>query len=61
MGKKGKGGGGNLGKSLIRDRFGSTKIKRNNESMVKQIVITFSFKYPFDKCRRVGINSTDVS
>ncbi|XP_012533836.2 large subunit GTPase 1 homolog [Monomorium pharaonis] len=30
MGKKGKGGGGNLGKSLIRDRFGSRKIKRNN-------------------------------
>ncbi|KAG5325432.1 LSG1 GTPase, partial [Pseudoatta argentina] len=30
MGKKGKGGGGNLGKSLIRNRFGSTKIKRNN-------------------------------
>ncbi|XP_018355667.1 PREDICTED: large subunit GTPase 1 homolog [Trachymyrmex septentrionalis] len=35
MGKKGKGKGGNLGKSLIRDRFGSMKIKRNNnESML---------------------------
>ncbi|XP_011698741.1 PREDICTED: large subunit GTPase 1 homolog [Wasmannia auropunctata] len=30
MGKKDKGGAGNLGKSLIRDRFGSKKIKRNN-------------------------------
>ncbi|KYQ46547.1 Large subunit GTPase 1 like protein [Trachymyrmex zeteki] len=35
MGKKGKKAGGNLGKSLIRDRFGSTKTKRNNnESML---------------------------
>ncbi|KYN00306.1 PREDICTED: large subunit GTPase 1 homolog [Cyphomyrmex costatus] len=35
MGKKGKGRSGNLGKSLIRDRFGSTKIKKNsNESML---------------------------
>ncbi|EFN64494.1 Large subunit GTPase 1-like protein [Camponotus floridanus] len=32
MGKKGKGGGNNLGKSLIRDRFGPTRAKRNNES-----------------------------
>lgn len=37
MGKKDKGGGG-LGKSLIRDRFGSRKIKQRNSnepSMVK--------------------------
>ncbi|XP_076681684.1 nucleostemin 3 [Andrena cerasifolii] len=32
MGKKGKGGGGNLGKALVRDRFGPTKIKRNADS-----------------------------
>ncbi|EFN76113.1 Large subunit GTPase 1-like protein [Harpegnathos saltator] len=30
MGKKGKGGNNALGKSLIRDRFGSRKIKKNN-------------------------------
>lgn len=32
MGKKGKSGGGNLGKALIRDRFGSSRIKRNADS-----------------------------
>lgn len=37
MGKRGKGSGGNLGKSLIKDRFGSRKIKRNSKepSMVR--------------------------
>lgn len=37
MGKRGKGDGGNLGKSLIRDRFGSRKSKRNSNepSMVR--------------------------
>lgn len=33
MGKKGKGGGGNLGKALIRDRFGPRRIQKN-ESML---------------------------
>ncbi|XP_017891105.1 large subunit GTPase 1 homolog [Ceratina calcarata] len=32
MGKKGKAGGSNLGKALIRDRFGSSRNKRNAES-----------------------------
>ncbi|XP_076231855.1 nucleostemin 3 [Calliopsis andreniformis] len=32
MGKKGKGVGGNLGKALIRDRFGSSRSKRNADS-----------------------------
>lgn len=37
MGKKGKAGGNNLGKSLIKDRFGSRKNKRNSNepSMVR--------------------------
>ncbi|CAL1681350.1 unnamed protein product [Lasius platythorax] len=34
MGKKGKGGGSNLGKSLIRDRFGPRRTKRNESSML---------------------------